>query len=62
MLEVLNMPTLQTVFGKESELLQELKQKETFIDALKVEFENKIKEMIIKHQNETVEYETKLEN
>ena len=55
------MPPLKSVFGKEVELQQELKQKETILIVLKVEFENKIIEMIIKHQNETVGYETRLE-
>ena len=50
--EVLNLPPLKTVFGKEAEIRQELKQKETFIAGLKVEFENKMREMIIKQQNE----------
>ena len=37
--EFFNMPPLKTVFGKEAELQQELKQKETFIAGLKVEFQ-----------------------
>ena len=59
--EVLNMPPLKTVFGKEAELQQELKQKETFIAGLKVEFQRALREMIIKQQNETAEYEARLE-
>ena len=59
--KVLNMPPLKTVFGKEAELQQELKQKETFIPGLKVEFQRALREMIIKQQNETAEYETRLE-
>ena len=59
--EVLNMPPLKNVFGKEVELQQELKQKETFVAGLKVEFENTMREMIIKQQNETAECETRLE-
>ena len=55
------MPPLKTVFGKEAELQQELKQKETFIAGLKVEFQRELREMIIKQQNETVEYEARLE-
>ena len=39
--EVLNMTPLKTIFCKEAELQQELKQKETFILDLKVEFEKK---------------------
>ena len=60
--EVLNMPPLKTVFGKEAELQLELKQKETFIASLKVEFQRALREMIIKQQNETAEYEARLEN
>ena len=59
--KVLNMPPLKTIFGQEAELQQELKQKETFIAGLKVDFVKKMREMIIKQQNETVEYETRLE-
>ena len=59
--EVLNMPPLKTVFGKEVELQQELKHKETFIVGLKFEFENTLREMINKQQNETAEYETRLQ-
>ena len=59
--EVLNMPPLKTVFGKEAKLQQELKQKETFITGLKVEFQRALREMIIKQQNETAEYEARLE-
>ena len=55
------MPPLKTVFGKEAELQQELKQKETFIVGLKVEFQRALRAMIIKKQNETAEYETRLE-
>ena len=55
------MPPLKTVFGKEVELQQELKQKETFIAGLKVEFQRALREMIIKQQNETTEYEARLE-
>ena len=55
------MPPLKTVFGKEAELQQELKQKETFIAGLKVEFQRELREMIIKQQNETTEYEARLE-
>ena len=55
------MPPLKTVFGKEVELPQELKQKETFIAGLKVEFQRELRERIIKKQNETVEYESRLE-
>ena len=58
--EVLNTPALKNVFGKEAELQQEFKQKETFITGLKVEFEKELREMIIKQQNETAEYETRL--
>ena len=47
------MPPLETVFGKEAELQQELKQKETFIAGLKVEFQRELRELIIKQQNET---------
>ena len=48
------MPPLKTVFGpKKAELQQELKQKETFILGLKVEFQRALREMIIKQQNET---------
>ena len=59
--EVLKMPPLNTVFGKEAELQQELKQKETFIACLKVEFQRALREMIIKQQNETEKYEARLE-
>ena len=55
------MPPLKTVFGKEVEIQQELKQKETFITGLKVEFQRALREMIIKQQNETAEYEARLE-
>ena len=55
------MPPLKTVFGKEVELQQELKQKEIFIVALKVEFQRELREMIIKQQNDTAEYEATLE-
>ena len=48
------MPPLKTVFGKEAELQQELKQKETFIAGLKVEFRRALREMIIKQQNEMI--------
>ena len=41
--EFLNMPPLKTIVGKEAELQQELKQKETFVVVLKVEFEKKIR-------------------
>ena len=59
--EVLNMPPLKTVFGKEAEIQQELKQKETFIVGLKVEFQRALRDMIIKQQNETAKYEARLE-
>ena len=36
------MPPLKTVFGKEAELQQELKQKETFIAGFKVELQKGI--------------------
>ena len=52
---------MKTVFGKEVELQQELKQKETFITGSKVEFQRALREMIIKQQNETLEYEARLE-
>ena len=55
------MPPLKTVFGKEEKLQQELKKKETFIASLKVEFQRELREMIIKQQNETAEYEARLE-
>ena len=38
-----------------------MKQKETFIASLKVEFKRELREMIIKQQNETTEYEARLE-
>ena len=38
-----------------------MKQKETFIAGLKVEFQREWREMIIKQQNETAKYETMLE-
>ena len=55
------MSPLKTVFGKEAELQQELKQKETFIAGLKVEFQRALREMVTKQQNETAEYESRLE-
>ena len=60
--EVLNIPPLKSVFGKEAELHQELNQKETLITVFKAEFQNRIIEMTIKHQNEIAEYERRLEN
>ena len=39
----LNMPPLKTIFGKEAKLQQELKQKETFIIGLKVEFQRALR-------------------
>ena len=38
-----------------------MNKKETFIVGLKVEFQRELKEMIIKQQNETAEYEARLE-
>ena len=37
-----------------------MKQKEICIASLKVDFEKKMREIIIKQQNETAEYETRL--